>query len=237
VRVRDEAIRDLVVGLVAVARVIHRIRHEAGRLRLLPPAILAGQQAAAERAIGDDPQAFRLIQREDLHFRLPLDQAVHRLVDGKVGQAMQCGHTQRAGNLPRRPVADAQVEHLARAHEVIERPQRLFHRREGVEGVTEVDIDAVGAEPPQAALDRLLDVPPREAPLVVARTHREADLCRDDQLVALAGHQMAQDFFRAALLVDVRAVKEVDARVPAAPVHGRGGFLIRVAAERHRAEA
>ena len=63
------------------------------------------------------------------------------------------------------------------------------------------------------------------------------DLRRDHQLVALTGHQPAQDLLRPAADVDVRAVEEVDAGVAAAPEHRGGRGLVGLAAERHGAEA
>jgi hypothetical protein len=59
----------------------------------------------------------------------------------------------------------------------------------------------------------------------------------DDELVAMACDEVAQNGLGLAAGVDVGRVEEVDADVAAAEVHGAGRGLVSLAAERHRAEA
>jgi len=84
--------------------------------------------------------------------------------------------------------------------------------------------EAVGSEPSAAA----------------AGVHVVADgvvaLGGDDQVVAFALHQPAEDLLGAAAGILVRAIEEVDAEITASLVHSRGFRLVGVAAERHRAE-
>ena len=51
-------------------------------------------------------------------------------------------------------VGDADVEHLAGAHRVVERPHRLLDRGVPVPEVHPVEVDVVGAQPAQAGLQR-----------------------------------------------------------------------------------
>ena len=100
----------------------------------------------------------------------------------------------------------------------------------------EVEVDAIGRQPAEAARHGLHDSP-RQAALVHVGAHREVDFRRDHQFVAVAGHHPAQDLLRSAAGVDICAVEEVDASIAAAPEHGGGRGFVRVAAERHRAKA
>ena len=71
------------------------------------------------------------------------------------------------------PLGDADVERLAGAHDVGEGEHRLLERRLVVVAVRLVEVDVVGAQPPQRAVDRLQDVLARQAAVVGAR-HRSA---------------------------------------------------------------
>ena len=87
-------------------------------------------------------------------------------------------------------------------------------------------LDPVGAQAAQAVLHHEHDLAPVVALRVYVVAHRPVDLGGDDQFVALARHQFAQDRLRHAFLVDVGAVEEVDAHVTAAPEHrGRRLFV------------
>src|ERR1044071_7965665 len=99
-----------------------------------------------------------------------------------------------------------------------------------------VQVDAIGGEPAQAALDRAHQVVARRTAVVGPLAHREVRLGRDHDLVALAAHQPAEHLLGAAVVVDVGAVEQVDPGVArGAPDRGRGR-LVGVAAEHHRAE-
>ena len=61
----------------------------------------------------------------------------------------------RALCLPRRPVADGRVDHLAGAHHVLQRAHHLVDRCHRIEAVQEQHVDAVGLQAPEARLDGL----------------------------------------------------------------------------------
>ena len=92
--------------------------------------------------------------------------------------------SQRLGDLGGLPLADADVQHLALADEVVEGPQRLLERRLVVEAVRLVEVDVVGLQPLQRGVAGLDDVLAGQTALVRAGTGRPVDL--REQLVGLA---------------------------------------------------
>ena len=83
-------------------------------------------------------------------------------------------------DLVRGPLADADVQRLALADDVGERLHRLLERRLGVVAVRLVQVDVVGPEPLQRAVDRLHDVLAGEAGVVRALgAGRPVDLRED----------------------------------------------------------
>ena len=112
-----------------------------------------------------------------------VQQVVVHLGRDRPGQVRGAGRPVGVGDLPGREVAVADVADLARADQVVERPERLLDRRRRVRGVDLVEVDVVGPEAAQAVLDRPDDPAARRAPLVrasrssgmpnlVARTNR-----------------------------------------------------------------
>ena len=61
-------------------------------------------------------------------------------------------------------------------HQVIQRAQRLVDRRPLVEAVDEVEVNAIGRQPAEAARHGLHDVAPRQAALVHVGAHRKVEL-------------------------------------------------------------
>ena len=57
--------------------------------------------------------------------------------------------------MPAGEIGAADLTDFARAHEIVQRAQRLFHWRQRVEAMQLVEIDVVSAESPQAVLNRL----------------------------------------------------------------------------------
>ena len=107
-------------------------------------------------------------------------------------------------------VGVADLAHLPVAHEAVESSERLLDRHVGIGPVLLVQIDAVGAEAPQAPFDRFGD--PAAAGAGVARVvvDRGDELGGDDDLVAPAGERFAEVLLRAGPAVDVGGVEEVD---------------------------
>jgi hypothetical protein len=201
------------------------------------PKYLPDSRPGRGRAVGDDADAVGLGHRQDLDLGLALHQAVHRLGDLQARPVVPLLEIDRALGLPRRPVADRGVDHLARAHQVLEPAHRFLDRRQRVVAMQEQHIDAIGLQPLEAGLDRLDDMAPRGAACVEVGADLGVDLGGEHKVVAMALHQPAEDLLRNALVVLVGGVEEVDAGVAAGFVHRRGGHLVGVAAERHGAEA
>src|SRR3970040_263456 len=132
---------------------------------------------------------------------------------------------------------------LARAHHVVERAQRLVHRRLGVGVMDLVEVHVVGAEPAQRALDGVEDMLARGAAVPGPGTHGTRALGGDHEVVAAVPEPPAQDLFGAAhgvegaaQRIDVGGVEEGD---PArrGPVEDRDrGRLVALEPERHGTE-
>src|SRR5262245_42664282 len=75
-------------------------------------------------------------------------------------------------------------------------------------------LDPVGAQPPQARLDRLHDIAPR-CPLELAGVvHRHAELAREHDRFALLAENSSEPLLRAAFVaVAVGGVDQVDAQL------------------------
>src|SRR5262245_12557376 len=107
--------------------------------------VLAREEAAAERGVGDD--ADRLLEAERLELALVLvaeDEVVlglDRLV-AHVGAPVAL--PERARQPPRVVVRGADVAHLALTHALVEGPQRYLQRRVAVVPGRLVEIDEVG---------------------------------------------------------------------------------------------
>ena len=116
-----------------------------------------------------------------------------------------------------------------RAHAVVERPQRLFERRDGVEAVDLVEVDMIEAEPLQAGGDLIHDMAAREADSVRPRPHPAAHLGGDDHVLALdaeVAQGLADLNLGLAFGIDVGGVDEIDARFERAGDELGGGGLI-----------
>jgi hypothetical protein len=132
------------------------------------------------------------------------------------------------------------VADLSGAHQVCERAERLIDVGVGLGTVDLVEVDPVGAQPPQAVLDLSHDPAPGVAELVGVVPHRAVDLGREDDVVAAAARQsLADDLLGFPARVDVRGVDEVDPRVERAMDDRDALVVVGVApgAEHHRAEA
>jgi hypothetical protein len=79
-----------------------------------------------------------------------------------------------------------------------------------VEGVDEVEVQPVGAEPLQAGLDCADDVSAREASRINVLPGRVEDLRAEDDLVTAVVDEPSEDFLRRAVAVGVCGVEEVD---------------------------
>src|SRR5581483_1285468 len=205
--------------------------------RLLAADVLAGEEAAREREVGEHPDAEPFAGGEDLVLDPALDERVVVLRRDEAGEAALARGRVRLLDLGGGEVRGADVAHLAFLHELVQRTERLLDRRPLVGLVHLVDVDHVGTEPSQRALGRPTDVFPRAAPLFWPLVHRLAELRRDDDPVASALERAADVLLARPLRVDVGRVEERDAGVERRVDDGERLLVVAAAAEVVRAEA
>ena len=125
-----------------------------------------------------------------------------------------------AADLVGRPFGKADIAHLAALDGAGQRLHRLLERRVPVVAVALVEIDEVGAQPPQRGIELLFDLAAREAAVAVG--HREEELGGEDVGVARAALQrLAEEGLGGAAAVDVGGVDEVDADLEGASRQAR----------------
>ena len=182
--------------------------------RLLTRLVLAREHALGERRPHHLADAEPLGDREHVLLDLPLQHRVLRLVRGERVEVELGLDAPRLLNPLRRPLGDADVEHLALRDKVVERAQRLLERRVRVRAVALVEIDVVRAEPLQGSVALLHDVLPREPAVVGAVAHREVDLRGEEVVVARDSlERAAGDLLGGSAPIHVRRVEEVDAEL------------------------
>jgi hypothetical protein len=74
-----------------------------------------------------------------------------------------------------------------------------------------VDVDVIGAEPPQTRLARSHEVPARLADIVQSRTRTHVHLGRYEHVVATGSERFAEQFLGPPAAVPVGCVEQVDA--------------------------
>src|SRR5204863_209132 len=109
----------------------------------------------------------------------------------------------------------------------LERRRDLCERRVGIEGVREVDVDVVDAEPVEAGLELARHPRARKAP-VCALLHRIERLRDDLRTVAAARHPLADPGLAAPAAVGVRRVERAHPERPRG-VHQLERLLFRLA--------
>ena len=114
-------------------------------------------------------------------------------------------------NVPGRVVGAADVTHLARFHERVQRSHCFFERCLAVPPVQLVQVDVVGTQPREAGLERTHDMVPGTTGSVRPGLAREAALGGQQELLSSPFYDLAHDLFRGAVRVDVGRVYEVDA--------------------------
>ena len=118
-------------------------------VELVGRAEAAGEEAAAERGVGDEADAELAQRRQHLVLDVAAEERVLAL-DG--GHRV---HRVRGADRLRRRLAEPVVADLALLHQLGQRPDGLLDRRVRVHAVLVVEVDVVGAEAAQRALDRL----------------------------------------------------------------------------------
>ena len=105
----------------------------------------AGEDPTAERRPRQQRETVAQRQRHEFVLDAPVEQVVRRLLADVSGPAALVAHAEAFLHVPRRMRRTADVEHLAAAHEVIERGQRLLGIDVEERSVQLVEVDAVGA--------------------------------------------------------------------------------------------
>ena len=139
----------------------------------------------------------------------------HTLACYNLGILYATGQGVARANLVGRPLTDPDVERLALPHHVGERLHGLFEGRFDVVAVRLVEVDVVGTEALERAVDRLHDVLARQAGVVGALgTDGPVDLGEDLQgLAAPTGQRAPQNLLGGRVGVGVGGVEGGDARV------------------------
>ncbi|CEJ45739.1 hypothetical protein XAB3213_3210009 [Xanthomonas citri pv. bilvae] len=188
------------------------------RQRLAAPQ-LAGQPPPTERAPHHRTDALVDTQRHQLPLVVAPGQRVIRLVGDEAVPAMRIGDRLRLHQLPTGIIGSAQIAHLARAHQPIERGQGFFHRRHRIEGVQLQQIDVVGAQASQAGLHRTQQAKARRAGIVGAIAQAQAGLGRKDHLIAAALQRLAEDVFGRAIGIHICSIEQVEPCIQAQVDH------------------
>jgi hypothetical protein len=176
--------------------------------------VLAGQDAHAERAPGEQREVERPGHGRELTLDGALDQAVLSLGGHERCPPVPGGDRVGVGDDPRGRVADPEVEHLAGSDLVVERAHDLLDRCEEVPDVHPEHVDVVGAQALQARVERV-----HEALAVVAGAvgigwvARERVLRGQHPAVAFGRDDFADVALRGAARVVVGGVDEVAARL------------------------
>ena len=224
-------------------------RARVGRHRLAL-AVAAGEPAALERAPDDGAEAEALADREDVALDVAREDRVRRLRRDEALELSALADPQRLDHAPaaelqvdrigERAGRDAEVAHLALAHEVGERAERLLERRVAV-----VAVQSGRDRSSRCRSRRRLsstcrkmwrrDVPRSSTPPGAGHE----DLGGEHDLLAPAAQRLADDLLRLAPAVAVGGVDEVDALVERAVHDAHAVVVIGVAPapEHHRAEA
>ena len=145
--------------------------------------MLAGEQAAGDRIVGDHADLLLGAQREQLALDLPVEEVVAGLHRVQARQAEQLASPERARDLIREEIRAADVARLAGADHVVERPQALVDRGERIGMMELIEVHVVGPEPSQRVVDRVEDVLARETLIPRARAHGAEALGGDDEVV------------------------------------------------------
>src|SRR5579862_6097463 len=177
----------------------------------------ARKHAVLERTPRHHGQPELRRHRQHLALRVAGGEAVRHLhCDERRPTAQLCDRV-RSSCDPCRRVRDADVEHLAEAHLVVERAHELLDRRRRIAHVQPEEIDVVGLEMPQAALERAHEALAMIAARVrIAAVERQRVLRRNDPALAVVLRQVADDAFARAVRVVRRRIDEVAARLPVA---------------------
>ncbi|CFW18986.1 Uncharacterised protein [Bordetella pertussis] len=188
-----------------------REQREPRALRARPVEVLARQDTHGQRRVGQQPDAFAVAELGQADLEDAVEQVVRVLDRGHLGQPVLLGCLQETRHAPRGFVGQADMAHLARAHEILQHLKRLFDRygvgvvhprvgqlAESIGGaigpVQLVEVQVIGLQALEAGVQRLCQVLAVEKGLAVADmagalgvAHRTSRLAGQDHLVAPSG--------------------------------------------------
>ena len=170
---------------------------------------LAGEEAAPERAVGDEADAELADRREDLVLGVARPERVLGLKRADRVDLMRA--PDRAGGC----LGEAQVAHLALLDELLHRAHRLLDRRVRVHAVLVVEIDVVDAQAAERSVARLmhvLGIAAHAQPLAVRPPH-VAELGGEHHLVAATSDGATHELLVRERAVHVGRVEEVHAQL------------------------
>ena len=222
---RGELVDDLHDGDVVrqvVALEPGLVAAEVALVQVVERAQGAGEEAAAERAVGDESDAELAQRGQDLLLGITRP---HRVLGLQGGDRV---HRVRPPDGGRCGLGQAEIAHLALGHELAHRPDRLLNRGVGVDAVLVVEVDVVDAEPLQRAVAGLADVLGAAVDGALGRVvgvAHDAELGGDDRLVAAPGQRLADEHLVGVRPVHVGRVEEVDPELER-PVDGGGRLVV-----------
>src|SRR5688572_7393709 len=196
---------------------------------------LPGEQAAAQRRVGDQRDAELPQRRQRL---LGLDPIEQRVLDLQRGEGMDAV---RAAHRGRGRLGQTEIAHLPLLHEPRHGPDRLLDRDGRIDAVLVVEVDHVHAESLQARVARLRHVLrtaiDARGPIGLSEI---AELGGEHDLVALPAQGGGEELLVVAPAVHVGGVDEVHAKVQRA-VHDGDRLCVVTgtigAGHRHTAES
>src|SRR3954454_6614238 len=174
-----------------------------------------GQQAMAERRVGNEPDPEPPQQRQDFGLDVAAPEGVFGLQRGRRMHGVRPADRLGAG------LGQSDMAHLAFGDQLAQRADRLFDGRVRVDAVLVVEVDVVGAEPLERAFDRGLHIVGAavDDAGTAARVGDETELRRHDDVVAPAPDGLADNFLAVEGAVDLGGVDVGDPEVQR-PVNG-----------------
>ena len=176
-----------------------------------------------------------MAERHQVGFDLPaVEQIVLVLNADEARQIAAIALPEGFDDFPGAEVAAAYIAHLARSDHVVECPQCFFERRNGVEGMEEVEVDIVGLEPGQAVLNAAHQIEAGQAAIIGVLVTGAEDLGAENDFVAFVSDGFADNGFRSSFAVE-GAIDEVASQVDR-PVDNLDAELLIVLSAKSRAQ-
>src|SRR5205085_12423540 len=173
-----------------------------------PAAVLAGEEAARQWEVRNQAESELLERRNELGLDVTLQQRVLVLGRDERRPATRVCEAVGSAHLGGGEVRRADVTHLACFDELFERAEGLLDRRDAVGTVVLVEVDVVGAESLERAVDRAPDVRGGAAGRIAATP---AEFRRDQDLLTAAGERPPEEELALPVTVRLRGVEERDA--------------------------